>query len=57
MFDEKVDHVVVLVRMLFHFVDDDYDFAVVYMKNEEEEEEEQDELVDDEMKQQVVNQV
>jgi len=45
MFDEKVDHVVALVRMLFHFVDgdDDYDFAVVYKKNEEEE------LVDDEV--------
>jgi len=53
MFDEKVDHVVVLVRMLFHFVDDGdgYDFVVVYKKNEEEE------LVDDEVKQQVVIQV
>jgi hypothetical protein len=55
MFDEKGEHVVVLVRMVFHFVDDDYyDWAVVYTKNEEEEEEE---LVDDEVKQQVVIQV
>lgn len=36
MFDERVDHVVVLVRMLFQFVDDDYDLlpVVVYRKNE-----------------------
>jgi hypothetical protein len=48
MFDEKVDHVVALVRMLFHFVDG---LVVVHKKNEEEE------LADDEVKQQVVTQV
>ncbi len=49
MFDEKVEHVVALIQMVFHFVDDDYyDLTVVHMKNEEEE------LVDDEVKQQVV---
>ena len=47
----------VLVRMVFHFVDDDYyDSTVVDMTNVEEEEGEE-ELLADEVKQQVVIQV